>query len=509
LRAFSGKWISLLTVALLCAGAQAGMAQRFAGGENQFSVSQTLFATLAAINAAGYDTGIDSPLNDQYKLRTQLREELAKRKIPSLPEIRDFYQAHKKPSGGADLGQYISFALLAGDPPKFDLPTIELPADAEAMRPFSELLARFYKEANIEDLWKRSQGAYAFAIKNYQDEVINTLFETNGYLRNPSGNEGRRFQIYLDLLGEPNQAQVRNYRANYFVVITPSSELMVDQIRDAYLTYLVDPLSFKYAAAITEKRNQEKKVLERFAQEAPSLDLAYKDDFQLLVTKSMIKAINSRMMHGGAAKRAEYVNQAMREGFILTAAFAEGLERYEKMPDAFKLYYPDLIAGIDVKKEKKRLEEVQFVEVAKPKVIVAPAKMEINPAEESLQTAEGLYEQRDLDNATRAFKKVFEQTADKSLQGRAYYGLARIAIRQNQLHEAKQLFERTADSGTAPPITAWAHVYLGRIALAEHDDKKANEQFKIALATDGISAVAIEAAQKGLESSSSTGDKAK
>ncbi len=509
MRGFSGKWVSLITVALLLASARAGMAQHFTGGENQFSVSQTLFATLAAINAAGYDTGIDSPLNDQYKLRTQLREELAKRKIPSLPEIRDFYQAHKKPSGGADLGQYISFALLAGEPPKFDLPTIELPADAEAMRPFSELLARFYKEANLEELWKRSQGAYAAAMKNYQDEVINTLFETNGYLRNPSGNEGRRFQIYLDLLGEPNQAQVRNYRANYFVVITPSSELMVDQIRDAYLTYLVDPLSFKYAAAITEKRNQEKKVLEKFAQEAPSLDLAYKDDFQLLVTKCMIKAINSRMMHGGAAKRAEYVNQAMREGFVLTAAFAEGLERYEKMPDAFKLYYPDLIAGIDVKKEKKRLEEVQFVEVAKPKVIMAPAKMEINPAEESLQTAEGLYEQRDLDNAARAFKKVFEQTADKGMQGRAYYGLARIAIRRNQLHEAKQLFERTADSGTAPPVTAWAHVYLGRIAQAEHDDKKASEQFKIALATEGVSAMAMEAAQKGLESSSTTGDKAK
>jgi len=510
LRDFSGKRVmGLMTVALLLAGARTGSAQRFAAGENQFSVSQTLFATLAAINAAGYDTGIDSPLNEQYKLRTQLREELAKRKIACLPELRDFYQTHKKPSGGADLGQYISFALLAGEPPKFELPTIELPPDAEALRPFSGLLARFYKEANLEDLWKRSENAYTVAIRNYQDAVINTLFEANGYLRNPSGNEGRRFQIYLDLLGEPNQAQVRNYRANYFVVITPSNELMVDEIRDAYLTYLVDPLSFKYAAAIKEKAEQEKKVLQKYAQDAPSLDLAYKDDFQLLVTKCMIKAINSRMMHGGAAKRAEYVNQAMREGFILTAAFAEGLERYEKMPDSFKLYYPDLIANIDVKKEKKRLEGVEFVQVAASKVIVAPAKMQISPAEESLQTAEGLYEQRDLDNARLVFKKVFEQTTDKALQGRAYYGLARIAIRENQTHEAKQLLERAADSGAGGMVTAWAHVYLGKIALAEHDNKKANEQFKIALATDGISAMAIEQAQKGLESSSSTGDKEK
>ncbi len=506
---FSQSLIGLGTLALLLAMTPNAMPQRFAGGENQFSVSQTLFATLVAINAAGYDTGIDSPVNEQYKLRTQIREELAKRKLTSLLEIRTFYQAHKKPNGGADLGQYISFALLAGDPPKFELPTMELPADAEAMRPFSELLARFYKEANIEDLWKRSQEAYAVAIRNYQDEVINTLFEANGYLRNPSGNDGRRFQIYLDLLGEPNQAQIRNYRANYFVVITPSSGLMVDEIRDAYLTYLVDPLSFKYAAAIAEKANQEKKVLQKYAQDAPSLDLAYKDDFQLLVTKCMVKAIDSRLMHGGAEKRTQYVNQAMREGYILTAAFVDGLGHYEKMPDSFKMYYPEIIAGIDVKKEKKRLEEVQFVQTAAPKVALAPAKMEISPAEESLQMAEGLYEQRDLETAAKVFRKVFEQTADKNMQGRAYYGLARIAIRQNQLHEAKQLFERTVSSGSPPAISAWAHVYLGRIALAEHDNTKANEQFKIALATEGVSALAIEAAQKGIESSSTEGDKAK
>ena len=109
----------------------------------------------------------------------------------------------------------------------------------------------------------------------------------------------------------------------------------------------------------------------------------------------------------------------------------------------------------------------------------------------------------------RVFKKVFEQTADKAMQGRAYYGLGRIALRQNMASEAKQWFERAADSGAAPTITAWAHVYLGRIALAQHDNKKADEQFKIALATDGISAMAIEAAQKGLESTSSQGDKQK
>ncbi len=120
-------------------------------GENGFGVSLTLFSTLAAINAAGYDAGIDSPMNEHYKVRTQIREELAKLKVPSLFELKSFYKAHKRPSEAADLGQYISFAMIANGPPNFDIPAGEAPPDVEALAGFSELLARFYKEANLEE----------------------------------------------------------------------------------------------------------------------------------------------------------------------------------------------------------------------------------------------------------------------------------------------------------------------------------------------------------------------
>lgn len=469
-------------------------------GESQFGVSRTLFATLAAINAAGYDAGIDSPLNDHFKLRTQIREILAKRQIPCLTDLREFYKSHKKPTEAADLGQYLSFALLASEAPKFELSGFELPPDVEPLRGFSELLSRFYKEANLDDLWNRSQNAYASAISEYQDAVINTLFEANGYLRNPSGYLGRRFKIYLDLLGAPNQAQVRSYKDDYFIVITPTSTPVVDEIRDAYLAYLLDPLSFKYAAAIKEKQ-----VLKKYADDAPALDLAYKDDFSLLVTKCLIKAVDSRMLHG-AEQREAYVNRAMSEGFILTASFAVSLQEYEHQPDAFRLYYPNLIAQIDVKRERKRLSEVHFVQSVAPRVVAAPTQAQLDPAEASLQAAEGQYEASDLEAAQQTFKKVFQQTADKAMQGRAYYGLGRIALHLNQSSEAKEMFQRTADSGTSPPIVAWAHVYLGRLALAEHNFKKASAEFQTALAIDTISSMAREAAEKGLQSSS-TGEK--
>ncbi len=481
----------------LAAAAREGGGFQTDSAENGFGVSATLFSTLAAINAAGYDAGLDSPLNARYRVRTQVREELAKRKVACLPELREFYKEHKKASDTADLSQYLSFALLAGAPPKFELPGGELPPDVEPLRGFSELLARFYKEANLEELWTRSQPAYTTAIAEYQDAVIGTLFEANGYLRNPSGYLGRRFQIYLDLLAAPDQVQVRSYRDDYFVVISPTSTPVVEEIRDAYLAYLLDPLTFKYSEIIKSK-----KPLQKYAQEAPALDLAYKDDFSLLVTKCLIKAIDARLTHGGQEKRQAVVDEAMREGFILTAGFADLLPAYEKQQDAFRLYYPDLVSAIDVKKEEKRLKTVQFVESIPGRVIAPPAKVELEPAEESLQTAEGMYEQHDIEGARKLFKKALEQTGEKPKQGRAYYGLALIDLQEKHWDEALDLFQRTVDASPNSAIGAWSHYYLGQLALKAGDAEKATAQFKLTLANESATASARSAAEKALQSSS-------
>jgi tetratricopeptide (TPR) repeat protein len=236
--------------------------------------------------------------------------------------------------------------------------------------------------------------------------------------------------------------------------------------------------------------------------EAPALDLAYKDDFSLLVTKCLIKAIDSRLMHQGPEKRQAFVNESMREGFILTAGFADLLPAYEKQQDAFRLYYPDLLSALDVKKEEKRLKTVQFVDTIPQRVIAPPAKMQLEPAEETLQAAEGLYEQHDLDGARKLFRKVFEQTSDKAKQGRAYYGLALIDLQEKRWDEALDLFQRTVDANANSAITAWSHYYLGQLALKAGDADKATAQFKLTLATEGASAKAREAAEKALQSSS-------
>ena len=467
-------------------------------GENGFSVSPALFSALAAINAAGYDAGMDSPLYQRYRIRGEIRDAIAKEKIGCLNELKVFYREHKKASDTADLSQYISFALVAKGPPNFELPDGPVPADVEPLRGFSELLSRFYKEAKLADLWDRSQPAYATAMSEYQEPVINSLFEANGYLRNPSGYLGRRFLIYLDLLAAPDQVQVRSYRDDFFIVITPASTPVVDEIRDAYLAYLLDPLTFKYSEIIKAK-----KPLQKFADQAPALDLAYKDDFSLLVTKCLIKAIDSRLLHQGPEKRQAFINEAMREGYILTAAFSELLSVYEKQQDSFRLYYPDLVAAVDVGKEEKRLKKVEFVESVPARVIASPARVQLEPAEETLESAEGLLDQHDLEGAQKSFKKALEQTTDKSKEARAYYGLALIDLQEKHWDEAFNLFQRTVDANPNSALSAWSHYYLGQLQLKAGDPEKATAQFKLALATGGVSAKAREAAEKALQSTSS------
>jgi tetratricopeptide (TPR) repeat protein len=474
-------------------------AAQVSSNENQFGVSITLFSTMAAINAAGYDAGLQSDAN--YPIRNQIRAELAKKTIPSLNDLKEFYKDHRRGTDTATLSAYISFALLAGGPPDFKLETGELPPDVQPLIAFSRLLADFYKEADLQNLWARSQQAFAVAMRTYQEPVLNALLEANAYLRNPTnGQRGRRFQIFLSLLAAPNVVEVRNYKGDTYVVLTPSRQPLADEVRSAYLSYLLDPLSLRFSKTLDTK-----KELKKYAEKAPALEEAYKDDFSLLVTKSLIKAIDSRMMHG-QENRDAYIASAMREGYILTAAFAELLPLYEKQPEAMRLYYPDLVNGIDVGKEKKRLKDVEFAQtVSHPVVTPSPQVQQVSEAQRSLDQAQSLLAQHDLDNSKKLFRKLLEQTDSKQMHAQAYFGLAQAAVQERQADQAAIFFQKAVDLNSDPGIVAWSHVYLGRLAMLHDDSQAAMDHFKRALSLEGAPGKAKEAAQDDLKKLS--GDK--
>ena len=317
----------------------------------QLDASPSLFTVMAAINAAGYKA--DWASTNNHPIRFAVQNELAKRNVPSLGPLKEFFESHRKRTDAQELSQYISFALSCSGPPtfEFNMRDVEIPPDAMTLRDLSRLLAAFYKEAEIEDLWKRSQPAIDQYIERYHEPVTNAVLQVNGYMRQmTSGFKNRRFQIFIELQAAPNQIQTRSYSDNYTIVVTPSPDTRIFDMRHAYLHYLLDPLA---------TRNQEildrKKGLVDHAMRAQALSDAYKEDYLLLVTESLIKAVEARL-----DKKPGVIQAALSEGYILAPYFAEALPVYEKQESSMYLYYPDMVKAIDLVKEDKRLTGVEF-----------------------------------------------------------------------------------------------------------------------------------------------------
>jgi tetratricopeptide (TPR) repeat protein len=465
-----------------------------AADAGSIDANQSLFTVMAAINLAGYKADLSSPNN--HPLRDAIQKELAKREIPSLPAIKDFWDRHRKRTDSQELSQYISFALACAGPPNFafTLRDVDIPPDAAAMREFSGLMATFYKEADIPDLWKRSQPAIEQYIARYHEPVTNSVLQVNGYLRQmTSGFKGRTFRIVIELQAAPNQIQTRSYSDDYAIVVTPSPEPRTFDIRHGYLHYLLDPLSTRNREIL-----ERKKALVDHALRAQALGDAYKEDFLLLATESLIKVVESRLDRKPAA-----VQEALNEGYILAPYFAEALPVYEKQESSMLLYYKEMIQAIDLIKEDKRLTGVEFAKTGASRPAVptpAPAPPpEPTGAAKTLREAETAYSSRDLARAKQLFLKILEQTDSKPLHASAYYGLGRTALLEKDLDAAERLFQKSLDSEPEAFDKAWDHVYLGRLSIAAGDKEAAAKHFQNALQLEGATEKARQEAQQGLQ----------
>ena len=454
---------------------------------------------MAALNAAGYDVDLESPNNSP--LRKWVRAELAKREIPSLPRIKEFVREHRKANPGEELGQYISYALCIGPGPDFHFRhDADIPPEVPPLQEFSSLLSAFYKEANIEDLWKRSQPGIDQFIAQYHEGVSNVVLQVNAYLRQQtSGFRGRRFQIYLEPLGAPGQVHTRSYGNEYTVVITPSARPRIEEVRHAYLYYLLDPLATRNREVL-----ERKKVLADHAQRAKMLSDDYKNDFLLLVTGSLVRAVEARMDH-----KPDDVQKALKEGFILAPYFSEALVRFEKEEQSMALYYNSMVQSIDLLKEDQRLMPVVFASQAPapPKADTPPpdATPATPPVYEKLTQAEDLLKKRDLEKAETLFQDVASQNADKRAQAGGYYGLARLALLQGEAESAEDLLEKTLSADPEAQIKVRSLILLGQLRLEVNDNEHAAQYFQQAMHVDGASEAAVKEARQGLEKSLNKG----
>lgn len=486
-----------------------GLLAPFCLGQNQSPItlesSETIFSTLTALNACGYDQ--DLTISDAT--RSNVRAEV-QRKVEESPEARaaqaavcDYSQNHlASKDANRNLSQYLSLALYLDGPPHF-MPRVkveELPPDAALIAPFGALLEHFYETTGLHAIWERHRGDYAAAENRYHEPLAKMVFDTEIYLKQPSSQYlGRTFTIFLDFMGSPNETDARNYGSAYYVIVFPAPNtasaggpqaLKMDQIRHTFLHYEMDPLAEKHYSSI--KRLE---PLLQSVKHAP-MEESFKTDISLLVTECLVRAIEIRTTGNkqtAEAMRSQAVDDAVKQGYILTRYFYDAVVAFEKDPGGIRGAYGAFLDNVDLKKEQRAAAEVKFASATTPELV----RLSRPEERRMLVTAEKRLAAGDAKGA----QELAQQALDKKIgdQGRALFILAEVAVANKNRDGAQDNFQKAIAASQDPTVLGWSHVYLGRILDMKEDREAALQEYRAALNSGGALPEIKAAAQRGLE----------
>jgi tetratricopeptide (TPR) repeat protein len=455
--------------------------------------SQALFSVMAAINACGYD----ADLSQSIPLRQQIRGEVLKAAQSqdaqlALRNLCNYYADHQQDTASRTLSNYVALGLNLVDGPSLQLRTKEsnLPPDAIFVLGFLPLLQHFNQAANLNAIWLRHRPDYDLLIKNLHKPVTDTLFSTDVYLRrNLSGYIKHDFVVYVEPLAAPSEVNSRNYADDYYVVISPnnSGTVRLDQIRHTYLHYILDAKALSRATTL-----ERLSPLLESVNRAP-LEDSYRFDMGLLLTESLIKAVEARLLGGpkGPDKPKEQLAwDSTRQGFILTRYFYDKLVVFEHDVVGFDQSYADWLHDIDLAQQQKAAATIPFLKTSTPELVRKSQRKEmlVDLAERALASG-------NLDGAQNFAQQALVNKED---QGRALFVLARVAVATGKLGDARGFFERAASASSDSRIKGWSHIYLGRILDMQEHREEAIEQYRAALNAEGPPELKA-AAEKGLQ----------
>jgi len=463
--------------------------------------NETLFAVLAAMNTCGYDSALNASDAQRLNIRAEVERNLQGSDDARTAQATmcEWYQAHRGRDTQHDLSQYVSLALYLQGPPHF-LPKgkeDEMPPDAAPIAGFGAVLERFYDKGGLHGIWERHRANYAALVERYHVPLAKMVFDNDIYLKMQSGGYlGRTFTIYLDFLGDPSQANARNYGSDYYVVLFPSPDpssrapLKMEEIRHAYLHYLLDPLAEKHFSAI--KRIE---PLLQSVKRAP-LEESFKSDMSLLVTECLVRAIEIRTMGSkqtAEAMRTQAVDDVVKQGYILTRYFYNALVKFEKDPAGLRAAYGDILDGIDIKAEQRAASEIQYANVTAPELV------QLSRLEDRRML--GTAEKRLAAGDAKGAQELAQQALDKKIgdQGRALFILAQVAVANKNREVALDNFRKAIQETKDPKVVGWSHVYLGRILDMKEDREAAMKEYQAALTAGGGLPEVKAAAERGLE----------
>lgn len=497
---------SLLVVLALCLGlpTMAQIPARPQPVRRSISVetSPQLFATMCALDAAGFDA--NSNTLDIYPADAALRARMLQLKGPAADAMRQFYAQHQFANSDETLSPFLSFALVVGPPPRFRylISHDEIPPAVLSIDGFGDILSKLYVEANLDREWAGVEPEVDREVARLTSPMRQIVFESTAYLREIQTPTDRTFTVLVEpLVGE--RVNFRNIGNHYSIIVGPGPVLPLGDIRHAMFHFLLDPLTLKYQQTISTRR-----ALLDIATRAPQLPTSFQNDFVGLFDECLVRAVELRVRKLPADQLESALAADDRTGFILVRPIYQQLIVFEKSEPAMSLYFPSLVQGINVAAEQKRLQNFQFASATE--VVPAGGIQGENSGkpetqlEQEFTRGDRQIALQDAAGAAATFQGILNQHPN---QPRALYGLALASVLQGQGEKAESLFEQIVSMpppgsspamAASPSILAWSHVYLGRIRDLQDEREPAIKEYRAALGVNGAPEAARVAAQQGI-----------
>jgi tetratricopeptide (TPR) repeat protein len=472
--------------------------------------SEPVFLMAAALNACGYDEGLDESEPVRKRVREEMNQALAQSEDArnKRDHVCIYIAQHRMTGSERDIAQYISLALYLTPPPELETSAelTEMPPDSTQVIEIVPLLREFAAAVDLHGIWLATHRVYDAEADKLHDPLSKMIVSTNLYLKMPASTyDGRRFVVVIEPQLSPRVVNARIYGPDYVVVVSPTGgKIRMSDVRHTYLHYVIEPLLLARANAVDRMQPILKEL-----REAP-LEFRYRSDTVPLTIECLIKAIEARTMDTGVpeykipagtdrselpryeherqvyqqkvdAVRIATVRHDMTQGFVLTQYFYEQLLQFEKDPASLRDNIGEMVYSMDVDQQTHRARQIEFDKEADGDVLGRSTPRKLT----GLDLAEARLSGGDVATASAMARQMLTVHAD-SLQSeadaaRAHFILARAAVLTGHSDQAIDGFQKTLASSRDPRLLAWSHIYLGRMLDLDCKRDQALSEYNAAL----------------------------
>ena len=472
--------------------------------------SEPVFLMAAALNACGYDEGLEASAPVRTRVRNEMN--LALSRSEEARARRDklclYIAQHRMTGTEHDIAQYISLALYLTPPPEMETSEelAEMPPDSTQVVEIVPLLKAFVDAVDLHGIWLAVHPIYDKEADRLHDPLSKMIVGTDLYLKMPaSTNYGMRFIVVIEPMLSPSMVNARIYGTDFIVVVSPvDGKIRMTDVRHTYLHYVIEPLLNMRANAIDRAQPILKEV-----RDAP-MEFRYRSETVPLTIECLIKAIEARTMDTGVpeykipantpredmprfeherqiyqqkvdAVRVATVRHDMTQGFVLTQYFYEQLMVFEKDPASLKDTIGEMVYTMDVDQQVHRARQTEFDKESDGEVLGRSKPRKLT----GLDLAESRLAAGDTAQASALAKAALADRSDNldvvAAGARANFILARAAAMTGHPEEAIDRFQKTLATTKEPRLLAWSHIYLGRMLDLDCKRDEALSEYQLAL----------------------------